>query len=1072
MKERIHLKPNTELRFQNHAKGMMHFVVTDVLGEGGSCIVYNGYYLNNTNTKTTVRIKECYPYKLHLERDEDNFLLVSEGEEKLFLEYKERVVRSFEVANELHESSGLNNFTSNMYDIYEANNTVYIVSSYVEGNTVAEVHIDSLASAVRVALSVAKCIYKIHKRGYLYLDIKPDNIFLFEATYDIIQLFDFDSVIPIGCKEAITNYKLSYSMGFAPLEQKKGIMAQIGPHTDVYSLGALLFYMLFGKAPKPLDCGMTAEYDFDKLVFGSSHQNKVYKELTSFFRKTLQAYSLDRYQDMASAVEQLEVILRYVDLPVPFICSTYVSNIGTVVGRNEECSILKEWIRSDEEVIFVTGMGGIGKSTIVRKFVGENRDEWDHVIYLKYKNTICDTIADDMQFCISGYERDEEESAKDYFVRKLKAAKELSNGSSTLLIVDNFDGRLDVDFESLLRLRWKIIFVTRSVMSGINYPCMKVERFRDNEDLKTLFENNLGKRLDQIDGRRFNRIVEKVCGHTLVLVLIAKQISKSYLSFEEAYNLVESNGFAEIAPEMVDYEHDGNRFHDKISGIIMAICNTSALSDAEKKCLKITSMFAGVGIGIKEAKELIWLKSLDDINNLKELGWIEIAENEIQMHPLIQETVYHLEWTEECRVIAISKMEELFKQIKLNGKQEDYPKKLYERNKKIKQNMEQAEITDKIITKMLAKKGIVGEVALERIMYSDGCALDTKSFYHLLDISKSVIAACVWDKNLCDEKIYKDLLYVTLINLPKDQEDYVIYKADTLFGDESCRNPYALMELYDYVVYLLCQKEDYESARKYLDAAKSFATGWRDHYVWGLFYDMQNDFYEALLDGAYCSQDEDDESILRLLEESVEQSIKHMKKSRHESAKLYYAKFVLGKASLLIRVRPEKDRYIKKLIDMVIPIIAVNALEYAEVRAVFHMVCAWYYALCELNEEKMILHLGKAKEIDAHRKISELDKIDYYYIPAANIMCEIERNDYSIFFLKEAYAICDTHKDSLPYIRKKLDLLSYQLEVFYCEENFDGCREILRQIDKVNNESIEYGIVLEISEDMRKEVFG
>ena len=142
MKGRIHLKPNTELRFQNHAKGMMHFVVTDVLGEGGSCIVYNGYYLNNTNTKTTVRIKECYPYKLHLERDEDNYIRVREVEERLFLEYKERVVQSFKIANELHESSGLNSFTSNMYDVYEANNTVYIVSSYDEGHTIAEGCID------------------------------------------------------------------------------------------------------------------------------------------------------------------------------------------------------------------------------------------------------------------------------------------------------------------------------------------------------------------------------------------------------------------------------------------------------------------------------------------------------------------------------------------------------------------------------------------------------------------------------------------------------------------------------------------------------------------------------------------------------------------------------------------------------------------------------------------------------------------------------------------------------------------------------------------------------------------
>ena len=56
----------------------------------------------------------------------------------------------------------------------------------------------------------------------------------------------------------------------------------------------------------------------------------------------------------------------------------------------------------------------------------------------------------------------------------------------------------------------------------------------------------------------------------------------------------------------------------------------------------------------------------------------------------------------------------LFKEIKLNGKQEEYSKKLYNRNKKIKQNMEQSDMADKLVRKMLHKKGVLGEVTLER----------------------------------------------------------------------------------------------------------------------------------------------------------------------------------------------------------------------------------------------------------------------------------------------------------------------------------------------------------------------
>lgn len=70
MKERSPLKLNTELRFTNRVVGSMHFVVGNVIGLRGSCIVYDGYYLNNTGSRSTVRIKECYPYKLHLTRNQ------------------------------------------------------------------------------------------------------------------------------------------------------------------------------------------------------------------------------------------------------------------------------------------------------------------------------------------------------------------------------------------------------------------------------------------------------------------------------------------------------------------------------------------------------------------------------------------------------------------------------------------------------------------------------------------------------------------------------------------------------------------------------------------------------------------------------------------------------------------------------------------------------------------------------------------------------------------------------------------------------------------------------------------
>lgn len=508
----------------------VHYDVGEVIGMGGSCVVYDGYYINNAGTRNTVRIKECYPYKLHIDRDENGSLIVPEHEKAKFEEYKERIRQSFDIANTFHQTSGLTNLTSNVYDRYEANHTVYIVSSYTEGSTLAKAELGTLSDAVRTFISVSKSIEKIHENGYLYLDVKPENVLIYNETPDLIQLFDFDSVVPIDTDESITEYKISYSMGFAPVEQKTGKMSWIGRHTDVYSIGALLFYLLFGRTPKACDCGFDAIYDYVKLKWNTLYQEKVYKELSVFFHNTLQAYYKDRYQTVAETIAQLEVIGKYADLPVPFICPGYVSNGETVIGREKECHEIEKWCSGNKNLLFVTGMGGIGKSTIVRKFASENKEKFDNLIYLQYRDSIAESLTDDVQFCINGYEKKEEETTREYFCRKLKAAKELTVDTDSLLIVDNFSGAVDEDFLQLLNVNWKVIVVTRPNMSETGYDCLEIEAFSNKEEQYKLFENNMGRKIVSEEYGKLDRIIELVAGHTLALVLVARQMAKSIMT--------------------------------------------------------------------------------------------------------------------------------------------------------------------------------------------------------------------------------------------------------------------------------------------------------------------------------------------------------------------------------------------------------------------------------------------------------------------------------------------------------------------------------------------------------------
>lgn len=262
MSTRKSLKKYTELRCINHDKSTIIYTIQNEIGRGGSCIVYDAYYINNAGKQNPVRIKECYPFKLNIVRDENGQLTPVEWDNEKFNQYKQRLKESFEISNELFTTSGLTNSIANPVDIYETNNTIYIVTSYLEGETISSDMFRSLKECVIVVKSTAKAIKMIHDKGYLYLDIKPDNIFVLNGTLEIVQLFDFDSLIPIDKKDEIGNYRLSYSKGFAPLEQRMGQFKNIDKYTDVFGVGALLFYLIFGKAPYALECDITAKYDY------------------------------------------------------------------------------------------------------------------------------------------------------------------------------------------------------------------------------------------------------------------------------------------------------------------------------------------------------------------------------------------------------------------------------------------------------------------------------------------------------------------------------------------------------------------------------------------------------------------------------------------------------------------------------------------------------------------------------------------------------------------------------------------------------------------------------------------
>lgn len=138
-------------------------------------------------------------------------------------------------------------------DVFEENGTAYYVMDILPGGSLRDkVKADgplSEADAKKYIRQVADALAYIHARDTVHLDVKPSNILL-DAKGDAV-LVDFGiSKHYDSAGEQTSSTPVCLSRGYAPLEQgRDGDVSQFSPSTDIYALGATLYYLLSGQDP-------------------------------------------------------------------------------------------------------------------------------------------------------------------------------------------------------------------------------------------------------------------------------------------------------------------------------------------------------------------------------------------------------------------------------------------------------------------------------------------------------------------------------------------------------------------------------------------------------------------------------------------------------------------------------------------------------------------------------------------------------------------------------------------------------------------------------------------------------
>lgn len=1078
MDSRIALANGAMLRFTNAEGGAVAYMIAKEIGRGGSCIVYDATYETNTGDIKHVRIKECYPCKLRIKRTVQGYLQAM-GDDAAHFEKAQQTFRSdFSLGNGLFYSGGLFDALTNTIDIYSGYGTVYLASEFSTENTLASYRPKDLKSCISIVKQVACILQKIHDEGYLYLDVKPDNILVVDSYTTRVQLFDLDSLIPMALihscdKSTYNGVRLSYTRGFAAIELQTAKFRRLGAHTDVYGVGALLFWLLFGRAPTTQDSEHNAEFDYSQTIYADSeHQDRLYFALTEFFHNALAVFCMDRFQSMRLVVDSLEKIEVLADNSKPYIRSTEIISPEIFVGRKNELDILCRWVEeSESKCIFVTGMGGIGKSTLVRFALSKGNPCLDSILYLSFDESLPKTISDDRQAFINTVTKSDTESSADYYERKLREFSKIAAITKTVLVIDNYPGELNIDLQDILNVGWKVVFISRKEPASGDNSVLTITAMSERSELHSLFEQNVKKEIQQAEIPYIDNIIKKAAGHTLTVELIAKQIASSYLTIAEASALVDEYGFSGIASEKVVFCKDNIEHTETIRGIITALFKADRLSEIMKDILKTMSLIGGTGVDILMFQSMVEIETVDEINALIRDGWIQLSGRSISLHPVIKETIHCWEWSDGAKQYATRLLEYLFRELRIEGHKEDYPKKL---SQIIEHNNEQFQEHPKFgkwFEKLTDKKRVIVETVRDRYARTDTVEpTDRERVALLVSLAEGVLNNCKREPLFLETDLYLDLLYCTVQNMPRYREDFILDRAEELIRSPKCQNEIAIMKLYGYILGVYLERKDFGAADEKLREAGQTAKRFGSSYVYALYHDMLSDYYDYVLGGAYVPQDPDEELILHKLINAINKTISYSRRTKNPEGKQLLAKNLLVKATIIIRNSPGRKKQIDRLIDEARKIIVAETQSYSEVRSIYYMVCAWYFTLVAPSLECTEDFMAKASEISARSSPTDLDEIDCITIPCADMYCLWECYDRSAKLILDAVDICERNEPVIPYIRKKLELYGYLLDVCCEWGRFDLCMAIISEIDTQNDKYRSIGIHKEISEELRDHI--
>lgn len=207
------------------------------------------------------------------------------------------------------------------YDVGQAGNYHYFVMEYVEGRTVYDDIVKhkryTEADAIDIVIQTSEALEHAHSKGLIHRDVKPKNIML--SKEGVAKLADMGLARAMSDKEA-AEAEAGKAFGtpyYISPEQIRG-EKNIGPPSDIYSLGATLYHMVVGNVPfDGKNPSAVMHKHLKEPLVAPDHANpRLGAGISEVIEMMMAKSPRDRYQSCADLLVDLRAVRKKQEPPI------------------------------------------------------------------------------------------------------------------------------------------------------------------------------------------------------------------------------------------------------------------------------------------------------------------------------------------------------------------------------------------------------------------------------------------------------------------------------------------------------------------------------------------------------------------------------------------------------------------------------------------------------------------------------------------------------------------------------------------------------------------------------------